>query len=221
MREWDGRPDGASRESWDEYVRNGIAHLRRDPVLADLVDGTEPPTQRSSHDLFTDLADAIVSQQLSVKAAASIMGRFTDLFTDGRPVPAEVARMDDATLRGAGLSRGKVRYLRSIAEAVLDGTIDLETIARYDDEAFITALTTLPGVGRWTAEMMLIFSLGRGDVFSVGDLGLRKAVARLYDLDRDDREAINAVALRWRPYRSLACHYLWKSLDNAPMSRDG
>ena len=215
MRKWDSQLD-TTELPWNEYVAQGIAHLRCDPVMAGLVDAAEPPAQRSSNDLYTDLIDAIVSQQLSVKAAASIMRRFLGLFPDDSPEPAAVRRRSEEELRAVGLSRPKVRYLHGIAEAIINGEIDLTEVAGYDDEAFIKAITELKGVGRWTAEMLLIFSLGRRDVFSVGDLGLRNAVARAYGVEGDDREAIEAIAERWRPYRSLACHYLWKSLDNEP-----
>lgn len=215
MQNWDAQLD-TSDLPWEEYVARGTAHLRDDPVMADLVAAAEAPSQRSSNDIFIDLIDAIVSQQLSVKAAASIMARFLALFPEGKPNPRAVREMSEDKLRAVGLSRPKVRYLHGIADAIIGGEIELRAIAGYEDEEFIEAVTTLKGVGRWTAEMLLIFSLGRRDVFSVGDLGLRNAVAQAYGVDRDDREAIEAIAERWRPYRSLACHYLWKSLDNEP-----
>lgn len=215
MRNWDAQLDTPERK-WDEYIERGNTHLQGDPVMARLMKGTEPPAQRSSNDIYIDLIDAIASQQLSVKAAASIMKRFLALFPKEGPQPAAVRAMSEDTLRGVGLSRPKIRYLHGIAEAIVTGAIDLAEIAKYDDEAFIDAITELKGVGRWTAEMLLIFSLGRRDVFSVGDLGLRNAVSQAYGVDRDDRDAIETIAERWRPYRSLACHYLWKSLDNEP-----
>jgi DNA-3-methyladenine glycosylase II len=215
MQNWDAQLD-TSELSWNEYVTRGTAHLRSDPVMAGLVAATDPPSQRSSNDIYIDLIDAIVSQQLSVKAAASIMNRFLALFPEGKPEPAAVLGMSEDELRAVGLSRPKVRYLHGIADAIINDEIDLTAIAGYQDEDFIEAITALKGVGRWTAEMLLIFSLGRRDVFSVGDLGLRNAVARAYGVERDDHEAIEAIAERWRPYRSLACHFLWKSLDNEP-----
>jgi DNA-3-methyladenine glycosylase II len=168
----------------------------------------EPPTRGLNHDLM----DAIISQQLSVQSAAAIATRFLALFPDNNPSPPRLLETSEETLRGVGLSRPKIAYLSGIARAVVDGSLDLDTLATLDDEAFIRELTALKGVGRWTGEMMLIFSLRRPDVFSVGDLGLREAVSRLYNLDREDRPAIAAHAERWKPYRSLASLYLWQSL---------
>ena len=211
-------PAEASTEalSWSEYLARGCEHLRSDNIFAPLIARYDPPGERRAGDLYTDLIDAIVSQQLSVKAAAAIMRRFLDLFPDRKPSPEAVRSVSTDVLRGVGLSRAKVRYLHGIADAVIGGNIKLTAAARLENEAFIAELTRLKGVGRWTAEMLLIFSLGRRDVFSVGDLGLRTAVARLYAVDRDDSEAIVSIADTWRPFRSLACHFLWKSLDNTP-----
>ncbi|MFP4212054.1 MAG: DNA-3-methyladenine glycosylase family protein [Alkalispirochaeta sp.] len=208
-----GDPHALTR---DEYLRRGRTHLTVDPVLAPLVGRIEPPEPRRDGDLYIDLIDGIVSQQLSVKAAAAIMGRFLALFPDGRPEPGAVRSRDEETLRGVGLSRPKIRYLYGITEAIETGEINLPEIARLGDEEFIREITRLKGVGRWTAEMLLIFSLGRRDVFSLGDLGLRTAVSRLYEVDREDYDAIAKIASSWKPYRSLACHYLWKSLNNEP-----
>ena len=202
--------------SWDEYLEAGCAHLSRDPVMAELVASWPPPEQRSSDGLYVDLLDTIVSQQLSVKAAAAIMERFLDLFPGRDPEPDAILAAPEERLREAGLSRAKIRYVRGIARALKDGEIGLKGMVTLPDDEFIRDLTRLKGVGRWTAEMLLIFSLGRHDIFSVGDLGLRTAVARHYGIDRDDREAITRVSGPWSPFRSLACHYLWMSLSNKP-----
>jgi DNA-3-methyladenine glycosylase II len=209
---------------WDQQdtarLDERIAVLARDPVMARLVDELEPPrADRARRSLFHDLVDAIASQQLSVHAAAAIMERVVALFPSDHPDPATLLALSDEELRAAGLSRPKIRYLKGIAGAVNSGEFDLEAAAHLEDAAFVERLTVLPGVGRWTAEMLLIFALRRPDVFPIGDLGIRNAVARLYDVDREDHDAIVAVAERWRPFRSLACHYLWSSLNNAPTSR--
>lgn len=216
MQNWDRQhPRSASHT---EFVARGTAHLRRDPILKRLVDSCPPPEPRRRRDLFVDLIDAIVSQQLSVKAAASIFARLEALFTGTGMTPAALADTDPDTLRTAGLSRPKVGYVQGIATAVRTGEFDPTVLEELDDEAVIEELVCLKGVGRWTAEMLLIFSLGRPDVFSMGDLGLRNAVARHYGVDRESHEEIAALARRWSPYRSLACHYLWKSLENEPLS---
>lgn len=226
MQNWDRQhPRRATRQA---YLAKGTAHLRRDPVMRRLVEAYPPPEPRDHRDLFVDLIDAIISQQLSVKAAAAIFARVEALFDgDGGAsagaapagiTPAELAAVDPEALRAAGLSRPKVGYVQGIAEAVRAGEFDPAALAGLDDEEVVAELVRLKGVGRWTAEMLLIFSLGRPDVFSVGDLGLRSAVARHYGVDRESHEDVVAVADRWAPYRSLACHYLWKSLENEPLS---
>lgn len=202
--------------NWREYVAMGNEHLRGDPVMARLVNRLEPPERRTGGDLYQDLLDVILSQQLSVKAAAAIMDRFLSLFPHRDPTPMRVLSMAEEDLRAVGLSRPKIRYITGVARAVQDGEVDLAAAAYLDDEAFVRELTRLHGVGRWSAEMLLIFSLRRPDVFSLGDLGLRNAVARWYAVDRDDHDAITRIAGRWSPYRSLASLYLWESLSNAP-----
>jgi len=219
MQNWDRQHP--RRTTHEAYLAKGMAHLRRDPVMRRLVEAYPPPEPRDHQDLFVDLIDAIISQQLSVKAAAAIFARVEALFDGGAPAgitPAALAAVDPEALRAAGLSRPKVGYVQGIAAAVLAGEFDPTAPAGLDDEAVVTELVRLKGVGRWTAEMLLIFSLGRPDVFSVGDLGLRSAVARHYGVDRESHEDVVAVADRWAPYRSLACHYLWKSLENEPLS---
>lgn len=220
-----------------------IVWLRRDPVMARLIDRypladrltievpgkgrpiagadaaggapvREDPTQR----IFVDLIDAITSQQLSVKAAASIMDRVLDLFPEREPSPATLRDCSDDQLRTAGLSRPKIRYIRGIATAIDEGSFVPSELPSLPDDQVIARLTALNGVGRWTAEMLLLFSLHRPDVFALGDLGLRTAVARHYGVDRDDTAAIETIAERWRPYRSLASRYLWQSLENAPLN---
>lgn len=225
MQNWDRQHP--RRATHAAYLAQGTAHLRRDPVMRRLLEAYPPPEPRNHRDLFVDLIDAIISQQLSVKAAAAIFARVEALFDGGGSsggaapagiTPAALAAADPEALRAAGLSRPKVGYVQGIAEAVLAGEFDPTAPAGLDDEEVVAELVRLKGVGRWTAEMLLIFSLGRPDVFSVGDLGLRTAVARHYGVDRESLEEVEAIARRWSPYRSLACHYLWKSLENEPLS---
>lgn len=211
MRNWDHQTHGpAAREA-------ALAHLRRDPVMAVLIERYPPPEPRGAGDFFVDLIDSIVSQQLSVKAAAAIMARLTALFGDGRVTPEGLARLGEEELRAAGLSRAKVRAVREVAAAFVAGEVSAERLTSLSEAEFVAEITKLRGIGPWTAEMLLIFSLGRPDIFSVGDLGLRNAVARHYGVDREDRDAIREIASRWSPWRSVACHYLWKSLDNTPV----
>ena len=162
---------------------------------------------------FADLVNQITGQQLSVKAAASIWKRLVDLFA-GRVEPKILLEADDETLRAVGLSRPKIRYIKGLGQEVLDGSLDLDELPTLDNETVLTRLSSIKGIGRWTAEMFLIFTLAREDVFSIGDLGLKNAVKKLYGVITDAE--ILQIAQRWSPYRSYACFYLWRSLDNTP-----
>jgi DNA-3-methyladenine glycosylase II len=160
-----------------------------------------------------------VGQQLSTKAARAIYGRLSDRFGGRAPTPAEVLADDPEELRAAaGLSRAKVSFLRSLAEHVLDGTLELERLDELSDDEVIAELVAVKGLGPWTAHMFLMFHLGRPDVLAVGDLGVRKAVMIRYGLDALPGNAeLEALAEPWRPYRTLACLYLWRSLDAVPV----
>ncbi|GAC1322028.1 MAG: DNA-3-methyladenine glycosylase [Thermoleophilaceae bacterium] len=168
-------------------------------------------------DAYGALLRSIVGQQLSTRAARSIFGRLLELFSGRTPTPGELLDADPEAVRAVGLSRAKVTYLRSLAEHVLDGSLELDRLNELSDERIIAELTAIRGLGRWTAEMFLIFHLGRPDVLPVGDLGIRRAVERLYGLDGLPGGAeLEAIGERWRPHRSAASLYLWRSLDNAP-----
>lgn len=166
-------------------------------------------------DLYMSLLESIISQQLSVKAADTIFKRITSIL--GEPIdPQILLDTPDETLREAGASRPKIKYMKGIAEAKLKGELENEIFVNLSDEEVANTLIKLKGVGMWTAEMTLIFTLKRPDVFSVGDLGLRTAVGKLYNVDRGDIEKILEISEQWKPYRSYAARYLWKSLDNTP-----
>ena len=192
-----------------------IEHLKKDKILGTILEKYTVSAPKVSTNLFRDLLDAIVSQQLSNKAAATIFGRFLSLFPgETLPTPEEILKLSDDTLRACGLSHQKASYLKSLSEEIISKKLVLENLHLLPDEDVITALTKVKGIGRWTAEMFLIFSLGRPDTFSVGDLGLRSAVAKLYGVDREDKIKIEKISQRWSPYRSLASLYLWKNLEN-------
>jgi DNA-3-methyladenine glycosylase II len=168
-------------------------------------------------DAYGALLRSIVGQQLSTKAARTIYERLTDQFGGRTPTPAELIQADPETIRAAGLSRAKVAYLRDLAERVEDGELELDRIAELPDDEISAQLTAVKGLGRWTVDMFLIFHLGRPDVLPVGDLGIRRAVERAYALDElPGAEELTRIAEPWRPQRSLACLYLWRSLDNEP-----
>jgi DNA-3-methyladenine glycosylase II len=163
------------------------------------------------------LVRAITGQQLSVKAAASIWQRVVDRF-GGTPTPEQILADDPEELRVAcGFSRAKVAYLRPLAEHVVSGELELDRLPAMDDREVIRELTAVKGIGEWTAHMFLMFTLQRPDVLAAGDLGVRNAAMRAYGLDRPPAPAeLEALAEPWRPYRTRACLYLWRSLDNEP-----
>jgi DNA-3-methyladenine glycosylase II len=203
----------------------GIEHLRAaDPVLAAIIAAHGPeglPARNPSHDPddhYGALLRSIVGQQLSTKAAAAIYGRVLERFGGRPPSPQEVLDDDPEELRAAaGLSRSKVSFLRSLAVHVLDGELELERLDALMDDAVIAELTAVKGIGTWSAHMFLMFQLQRPDILAVGDLGIRRAMERAYGLDElPAPAAMEAIAEPWRPYRTLACRYLWRSLDNEP-----
>jgi DNA-3-methyladenine glycosylase II len=168
-------------------------------------------------DPFHALVETIVGQQLSMKAAATIFGRFVALFPDGPfPAPEQVAARTDADLRGVGFSRQKIGYLRDLCAKVRAGEVPLADLDTLADEAVIERLTVIKGIGRWSAEMILMFKLHRADVLPVDDLGIVKAMTRAYRLRKPTPARLLKIGEAWRPYRSVASWYLWASLENAP-----
>ncbi|MGZ4321315.1 MAG: DNA-3-methyladenine glycosylase family protein [Solirubrobacteraceae bacterium] len=204
---------------------DSVAALRAaDPVLARVIDEVGPDgpgdlgVTRSS-DRYGALVRSIVGQQLSTRSAQAIYGRLTDRFGGRTPTPVEVLEDDPDELRqSVGLSHAKGAYLRSLAEHVLDGSLDLEHLDRLPDEEVIAALTAVRGIGPWSADMFLIFRLGRPDVLPVGDLGIRRAFMLHYGLPELPSAAeMERLAEPWRPYRTLASLYLWRSLQATPV----
>ena len=206
-----------------DFIASPDEHLRSvDPVLRRLIDERgpiDPATDRrgSRPDPYEAIARAIVGQQLSTRAARTIWERLCGIFDGALPPPSVLLAADPEMLRGAGLSGAKVGFLRDLAARVEDGRLELERIAALPDEDVVAELTEIKGIGRWTAEMFLIFHLGRDDVVSTGDAGIRRAVQIEYGLeDLPGPTDLERIAEPWRPYRTLACLYLWRSLDNAP-----
>jgi DNA-3-methyladenine glycosylase II len=203
----------------DDYSRARRLLLRRDPVLAALIREHGPcglaDALRVDH--FAALVRAIVFQQLSTKAASTIHARLLTLLPGGEVTPAALAEISEEQFRSVGVSRQKSMYLRDLSERVLTGEVALDSIESLDDESVIAALTKVKGVGRWTAEMFLMFRLHRPDVLPVGDLGILTAVQKAYGLrKRPTPDRLRKLGDAWKPYRSIACWYLWRSLDNAP-----
>ena len=192
-----------------------LEHFKKvDPKLHSYAVQVGPIELTSSTKHFIELCDAIISQQLSVKAGATIVGRFFDLFPNKTPLPALVLAQPPEKLRAVGMSNAKVRYVRALAEAVETGAVDLRSLDAISDAEVITVLTKVKGIGVWTAEMFLIFSLGREDVFSAGDLGLRRAIQKIYSLRSEPSpKKLATLSKKWAPYRSYASRILWKSLE--------
>jgi DNA-3-methyladenine glycosylase II len=196
--------------------------LCADEVMAALVKEHGPLNEEERrrgrpHDAYGALVRSIVGQQLSTKAARTIYERVTDHFGGHTPSPQQLLEADPEDIRAAGLSRAKVSYLRDLAEHVEAGEIDLEHLIELPDEEVSAQLTAVKGLGQWTVDMFLIFHLGRPDILPVGDLGIRKAAQLAYGLgELPDAKELERIAQPWRPHRSLACLYLWRSLDNAP-----
>jgi len=195
-----------------------VAHLQHiDPVLGQLITRCGPCTlQPRDLEPFVMLCRSIVYQQLSGKAAGTIMGRFLGLYAPEGLTPEAVLRTPPDTLRGIGLSRQKIVYLQDLAGKVQDGTLRLAALPTYSDTEVMQQLTGIKGIGRWTAEMFLIFALGRPDVFPVDDLGVRKAIQHAYGYKRMPAPVtMHRHARKWVPYRTVATWYLWRSLDAA------
>jgi DNA-3-methyladenine glycosylase II len=202
------------------------AHLRRaDPVLARLIDDyggplpDEPDFRGRPADAYGALVRGITGQQLSVRAAASIWLRFLERYGGVTPTPQQILADDPEELRvAAGFSHAKVRYLRSLAERIVAGELDLDRLRDLPDDEVIRELTAVKGIGEWTAHMFLMFTLHRPDVLATGDLGVRNAAMRAYGLDAlPTPQALTALGEPWRPYRTRACLYLWRSLRNEPL----
>jgi DNA-3-methyladenine glycosylase II len=198
------------------HIQTALSHIRfADPIMRRLIDAVGPFTLRPERRRrFSVLVRAIISQQVSTAAARTIRGRLEGVL-DGSGLSAEgIAGLTEPQLRSVGLSRQKASYLLDLAEKCLDGSVRLDRIGRLPNEAVIETLTQVKGIGRWTAEMFLIFSLGRLDVLPVDDLGVRAAIKDLYALDDlPDKATCTEIAAPWRPYATIGSWYCWRSLD--------
>lgn len=194
--------------------QKAVRFLKRDPHISIIIKqvGNYKIKQRNHH--FASLVEAIISQQLAGAAADAILRRFKKLYPVF-PKPADILKTRNSELRSVGLSKMKIDYLKDLAQKIESDEIKIKTLSRMTDEEVITHLTKVKGIGRWTAEMFLIFSLGRPDVFPVGDLGLRKGVQKAFSLSELPKpKEVEEIGMRWKPYRSVATWYLWKSLQN-------
>jgi len=198
-------------------ARRARAHLRRvDPVIARVMESVGPyrPADRTGGSHLHSLIRAIVFQQLSGKAAATIHARFLDLFPDRDPTADAILALSDARMREAGLSRQKIGYLRDLAAKVHSGALPLDHVETLSDDDLIAHLVQVKGIGKWTAQMFLMFKLGRVDVLPELDLGIQNAIKRAYRKRRVGPKDVLRIGASWSPYSSIACWYLWRSLDN-------
>lgn len=185
-----------------------------DPILARHFHLIADMTLSVSTNPFVDLVESITSQQLSVKAGDTIFRRFKKLFSNGRISAKAILALSDQQIRDVGVSWSKVKYIKAIAEAVQSKKVVFARLPALSDEEVIAALTTIHGVGRWTAEMFLMFALGREDVFSYGDLGLRRGLQNLYGFQKEPTlKQMEKIVNKWAPYRTYAARILWRSLD--------
>ncbi|CAH0255612.1 DNA-3-methyladenine glycosylase [Peribacillus frigoritolerans] len=182
-----------------------------DPMLGKFIEIIGPLELKKQNDLYLSLVKSIIGQQLSVKAAATIFSRFVVL-TNSLVSPEIVLMLSDEALRGIGISYQKIRYIKDLSQKVLEKEIELETLNALSNDEVISTLTKVKGIGTWTAEMFLIFSLGREDVLSLADVGLQRGVKWLYNAD-DGKKALIEKGEHWSPYRSLASLYLWEAVN--------
>lgn len=194
-------------------ANKGVRFLKRDPVMAGIIDSVGEFNLKKRNHHFAVLVESIISQQLATRAADAIFQRFRSLYPKF-PDASSILATKDSRLRSAGLSSMKAGYLKDLARKVEDGTLRLRSLSKMTDEEVVAHLTQVRGIGRWTAEMFLIFSLNRQDVLPVHDLGLQKGVQRAFGLEKLPKpREVEELCTRWRPYRSIATWYLWKSLQ--------
>lgn len=208
-------------------MNEALKHFKKaDPILYELAlkikleEHTRPedPLRQSLSEAsyFVDLIESIVSQQLSIKAADTIFGRFKNLFPKGKITPGQTLKLPDEKIRECGISFSKIKYIKGIAQEIIDKKLNLKSFEKKSDEEVISELVKLKGIGQWTAEMFLMFTLGRSDVFSAGDLGLQNAMIKIYKLEKPKKEELLIISEKWSPHRTIASRILWKSLESKP-----
>lgn len=206
----------ASTENFQKAADHLISN---DPILASVIKNAPLPNFTPHKNYYQELVESIISQQLSVKAAATILKRFKELFSADFPSPEDILATDIEDLRAVGLSRQKASYIKDLASRVIDGSVQFSHLDALSNQEVIDELIQIKGVGVWTVHMFLLFCMGRLNVLPTGDLGIKNGIQKLYDLPEKPTEAgIEAIALNnsWHPYESIASWYVWHSLDNKP-----
>jgi DNA-3-methyladenine glycosylase II len=199
-----------------------VAHLKKDKKLARTIGG-DLHELKLHPNIPVRIMASIISQQLSTKVAKVIFNRFLNLYKGKEPRPQQVLDTPDETLRGIGLSNAKVSYVKNVAQFCIDHKITDKKLLAMENEAIIELLVQIKGIGRWSVEMLLMFTLGREDVFAVDDLGIQQAMIRLYNLDPEDKKGMKEkmikLSQKWSPYRTYACLHLWRWKDNVPVEK--
>ncbi len=200
-------------------VKEALSHFKKaDPILYKVAIRLELQDLTPHDNYFLELYDSIVSQQLSVKAAGTIMERLKKLYPKEEITPEYTLKLDDQKMRDAGNSFAKIKYLKDLSQRVADGRLKLDKFKDLPEDEIMKELLEVKGIGPWTAEMFMMWSLGRPDLFSYGDQGLKNAIKAIYKLsDRPTLQEALAISAKWSPYRTYACKILWKSLDNTPL----
>jgi DNA-3-methyladenine glycosylase II len=200
-----------------------VAHLSKDKKLKRLLESSKPHQLKKRKNICSYLCASIMSQQLSTKVAEVIYKRFLALYGGKEPLPQQILDTPFEKLRSIGLSNAKVNYVKNVAQFEIDFGMEAKRLHKMENEEVIAYLTQIKGVGRWTTEMLLMFALGREDVFAVDDLGIQNAMIRLYKLDNSDkkklREDLLRISQKWSPYRTYACLHLWQWKDNTPVKK--
>lgn len=198
-------------------MKKAIQHLSKDPVIADIIDNHPIEPLKTSDNYFLLLIHSIISQQLSIKAAATIYKRFLDLFENQQIEPQRVFNLNIEEMRRIGISYQKAGYIHNVAEFALAGKLNKNLCDQMADDDLIAHLSQIKGIGKWTAEMLLIFGMGRMDVFPHDDLGIMQIMVKHYEIQAGSKketiQKMIEIAERWRPYRSIACLYLWAKKD--------
>ena len=192
-------------------------HLSKDKKLEKIFSAQQEYILNKENNIHLAICSSIISQQLSTKVAAVIYGRFLKLFKRKKPSPKDILAMDFDTLRAIGLSNAKTNYVINVCNFFIGNKLTDARLHKMEDEELIEFLTQIKGIGRWTAEMILMFTLGREDVFALDDLGIQQAMTKLYKLDASDKklmkQKMTTISEKWRPYRTYACRYLWNWKD--------
>ncbi|MDB4756081.1 DNA-3-methyladenine glycosylase [Mariniblastus sp.] len=199
-----------------QHIKTALTHLKKsDPVMRQVIRSIGPFTHKLSRHRFDMLVNSILSQQISVAAASTIKQRLRELANQKVFTSETILELDVETLRSIGVSRQKANYILDLSEKTANGSVNFRGFSKKNNEEIIQELTSVRGIGRWTAQMFLMFSMGRLDIFPSDDLGLRNSMIQLYDLpESPNKKDLAAVAEKWQPYATVACWYCWKSLDS-------